>query len=89
MMTLSPAEQAAIADANLFLCFVTPAWLSDAHAQAQATYAAQCGLPFRVVLWPGVRLPEDAFAGVQEMEVVRTTDLGQVADEVKRWLGEG
>jgi hypothetical protein len=85
-MPLSPDERRALAESHLFVCLVSPAWLTDAHAQAQAGYAQGLGLPFRVLLWPGVRLPEDAFAGVPDLEIAPHTTVEGDGAQVRRWI---
>jgi hypothetical protein len=86
--TLSQAERDGIARSRLFLCFVTPQWLTDPHAQAMAAYAQRLDKPFRVLVWPGVRLPEDAFRGVTNLAIaLRTTQAGDMA-QIERWLEE-
>jgi len=70
-MRLSWRERVDIRDSAVFLVLCTRHWLTDPRAQAQAQYARQAQKPFLVALFPDVRLPEDAFVGVQDLEIVR------------------
>ena len=80
-MRLSVQTRAAIKRARLFLVVVSEHWFRDAHAQAQAAYAQQCGKPFRVLVVPGTRLPETAFQGVRDLRIVQSQ--GTEADVVQ------
>jgi hypothetical protein len=79
-------ERRAIARSRLHVCFVSPAWLTDAHAQAMAAYAQRLGLPMRVLLWPRVRLPEEAFAGVTDLDIAPHTTVEGDCAQIERWL---
>src|SRR5262245_59877792 len=87
-MSLTAQDKAAVRTSDLFVVLLTRHWLRDAHAQAQAQYAAQLGKPFRVLVWPGVRLPENAFQGVEDLELVHleTTGAEALRAPVKAWL---
>lgn len=83
---LSLRERQAIAQSEVFVCLVTRAWLRDPHTQAQAAYAQQLGKPMRLLRWPGVHLPEDLLARVQDLQTApHTTEAGDAA-QIQRWL---
>ena len=87
-MTLSANDRASIRDSVLFLCLVSPEWARDVRCQAVAAYAAALHKPFRVVVWPDVHLPEDAFAGVTDLAIVRYAGHEELRAQVQTWLEE-
>jgi hypothetical protein len=76
----------AIAQSRLFVCFITPAYLRDPRASAELVYAVQLGKPIRLLVSPGLRLPEAFLAGVPDLQaaVVATPDEAQA--QIRAWL---
>jgi hypothetical protein len=70
----------------LFVCFVSPAWVTDPRCQAMATYARALGKPFRVFVQPGVRLPEQAFLGVTDLEITPWTSRDAAVSQMQQWI---
>ena len=91
-MILSAAEYWAIRRSRIFLVLATPIWCDDAQAQArtqaQTAYAQQCGTPVRVLVSPGVRLPETAFQGLADVQIVRSQGSEADGAQIEAWLEE-
>jgi len=73
---------------RLFAPLVTPHWLTDPRCQAQAAYARALGKPFRVLVLGDLRLPEDAFAGISDLQVVRVTTPEEASAHLAHWIRE-
>lgn len=86
--SLTARARHAIRHSRLFVCLVDAAWVVDAHCQVQAAYAQQCGTPVRVLLAPGVRLPETAFQGITDLQVVRSQGTEADKAQIEAWLEE-
>jgi len=91
-MSLTHRERAAIDKSALFIVFVTPEWLRDDNfqAQAQARYAQRQGKPFRVLVYPGARLPEDSFTGVVDLQVAHlpSREPDATVRQIRTWVEE-
>ena len=87
-MTLSAAERRAIRTSRLFLVLADATWFHDAHTQAEAAHAQQCGVPCRVLVAPGVRLPETAFQGITDLRIVRSQGPAADVAQIQAWLEE-
>ena len=88
-MRLSRQHRAAIAQSKAFICLVSPHWQGDPLCQAQARYAAELQKPFLVFVWPDVRLSEDAFQGVRDLQIMQLPahyDVEMIAAQVQAWL---
>lgn len=79
--------KAGIRDSLIFApCIET---LSDVDAlHDRIAYAKALGKPFRILLWPTVRLPEVAFAGVTDLQVHRWETAGDAASWLERCVEE-
>ena len=86
--SLTVRERYAIRHSRLFVCFVDAAWVVDARCQAQAAYAQHCGTPVRVLLAPGVRLPETAFLGLTDLRIVQSQGTEADHAQILAWLEE-
>lgn len=87
-MPLSLRTRQGIQRSRLFVCLVTPAWLTDAEAQAQSTYARHLGKPFRVLVAPDVHLPEDAFLGVTDLRLAPLGTPEEATAQIRAWIEE-
>lgn len=98
-MSYAPPDSAAVRQARalegvrtsaLFVCLLTPEYARDAHATAQAAYAAALGKPFVVVRQRGLALPPelDGARVVAEAEVDFDGDPAALADVVARVVQE-
>jgi hypothetical protein len=88
-MRLSRQQKADIAQSKAFICLVSPHWQGDPLCQEEARYAAELQKPFLVFVWPGVRLAEDAFQGVREIQITQLpagSDVEMIAAQVQAWL---
>jgi hypothetical protein len=80
--------QQGLRESALFVALVSPAWFTDARCQAQAAYAKALGKPFRILLRAPMRLPEDAFQGITDLQIATIHTIDQAAAVVKRWVEE-
>jgi hypothetical protein len=85
---LSARERMGIRTSRVFVCFADPTFWTDPRAQAQVAYARQLGKPFRVLLLSGTRVPEDAFAGVEDIQMVRSRGVKADAAQLQVWRAE-
>jgi hypothetical protein len=88
-MTLSTDTQRKIRSSRICVCLVTTAWLTDERAQATYASARDQGLPIRVIVAPGVHLPEDAFLGVADLEIVHSRGAVADAEQIRAWVIDG
>jgi len=87
-ITLSVRHRRAIRDSACFLCLASQHFWTDPLAQAQVAYAHQLGKPFRVLLLRGTRVPEDAFQGVTDLQIVPSRGAEADVRQVKMWMAE-
>jgi hypothetical protein len=79
-------HDAAIAASRFFVALVSPAWLADPHCQARLQAAARLGKPIRLLVLPGVRLPEDVFCDIADLEVAQSQGPEADSAQILRWL---
>jgi hypothetical protein len=85
-MILSPVTQRKIRASRICVCLVTTAWFTDEEAQATYAYARDQGLPIRAIVEPGLHLPEDAFLGVTDLEIVQSRGPAANAEQIRAWV---
>jgi hypothetical protein len=85
-MILSPVTPHKRRRNRICVCAVTAAWFTDEHAQETYAYARDQGLPIRVIVAPGVRLPEEAFLGVTDLEIVQSRGPAANAEQIRAWV---
>jgi hypothetical protein len=78
----------AIDQSRLFVILVSPTWFGNPHSQAALAYATARGKPVRVLLPPGLRLPEDLFLGTADCQIARSTGAEGDRQQVLTWLEE-
>lgn len=75
-----------IAHSRLYVCLVTPAWLRDPQCSAELAYAVHLGKPIRLLVEPGVRLPETFLTSVTDLQVARLEGAETAAAQIQAWL---
>ena len=88
MRRLTAHQRACIEQSALFVAIVTPNWLTDPVCQAQAAYATALGKPIRLLLWPGVHLPDEAFLGVTDLQIARHGNDDTDSETIRHWIDE-
>jgi hypothetical protein len=87
-MRLSARARRARRRARLFVFVLTPDWGEDPHVHAMVAYACQLGKPFRVLVRPGVRMPEDLFVDIADLQIAASRGVEQDTAQVQAWFAE-
>lgn len=81
-------QLAALRQSHLFLVLLTPDWFRDVECQRLYQEARTLGLPVRVLVAPGVRVPEDAFQGLRDLQLAVSQSAEQDVAQVRTWIAE-
>jgi hypothetical protein len=85
-MSLSRRSRQTIRHSSIFVCVWSAHSPGDSQQSAAIAYATAIGKPVRVLVAEGARLPEDAFLGIADLEIVHATTPADGVAQVLAWL---
>lgn len=85
-MPLSHTDRQTIHQGRLFVCVWSAASPGNTHQSAAVAYANAIGKPVRVLVTKGVRLPENAFLGVTDLEIAHVDTPEAGAAQLMAWM---